>query len=195
MTGDQIASLAYLGLLLAVVGGWFIVQNRHSLGKTLQMGILWGLIFLGVIAAKGLWDDVRSTTVPMQALSQDGYMALPRAKDGHFYAVLTMNGVPVEFMVDTGATQVVLNSDDAQRIGLDPDTLPFLGRAETANGVIKIAFDTVDQVSFGPYTDENVRVSISKADMGTSLLGMSYLSRFDSLQISGEHMTMGRNAN
>lgn len=195
MTGDQIASLAYLGLLFAVIGGWFFVQNRQSLGKMLQMGILWGLIFLGVIAARGLWDDVRTSTNPFQAVSQEGFMTLPRDRDGHFYAVLDLNGVPVEFMVDTGATQVVLNYDDAKRIGLDPDSLPFLGRAETANGAIEIAFDTVDNMSFGPYVDENVRVSVSRADMGTSLLGMSYLSRFDTLQISGSQMLMGRDPN
>lgn len=195
MTGDQIASLAYLGLLLAVVGGWFFAQNRQSIGKTAQMAMLWGLIFIGVIAARGLWDDIRTTTMPFQATTQDGYIELPRASDGHFYAVARLNDIPVEFLVDTGATQIVLNYDDAKRIGFDPDTLPFLARAETANGVVKIAFDSVDTMSFGPYVDENVRVSISKADMGTSLLGMSYLGRFDLLQISGEKMSLGREAN
>ena len=195
MTGDQIASLAYLGLLLAVIGGWFFAQNRKSIGKTLQMALLWGLIFLGVIAERGLWDDIRTTTMPFQATSQDGFIELPRASDGHFYAIINLNDVPVEFMVDTVATQIVLNYEDAKRVGLDPDTLPFLARAETANGIVKIAFDTVDNVSFGPYADENVRISVSKAEMGTSLLGMSYLGRFDLLQISGEKMTLGRGTN
>lgn len=192
MTGDQLASLAYLAVLITAIGGWFIASNRKNLGKTTQMAVIWGLIFLGVIAAKGLWDDISRTTMPMQAISSDGQIELPRASDGHYYAILEMNGTPVEFVVDTGATQIVLTEADAKRIGLDPDSLPFYGRAETANGVINTAFDDVSSVSFGPYVDENVRVSISKADMGISLLGMSYLQRFDSLQISNGHMLLSR---
>ena len=192
MNGDQIASLAYLGLLLAAVGSWFFVSNRKNLGKTAQMAVIWGLIFLGVIAAKGLWDDIRRTTLPMQAVTVDGQIELPRAPDGHYYAVLEMNNVPVEFVVDTGATQIVLTDTDAKRIGLDPDSLPFLGRAETANGTISTAFDDVNKVKLGPYIDENVRVSISRADMGISLLGMSYLQRFDNVHISNSRLVLSR---
>ena len=57
MTGDQLASLAYLAVLITAIGGWFIASNRKNLGKTTQMAVIWGPIFLGVIAAKGLWDD------------------------------------------------------------------------------------------------------------------------------------------
>ena len=192
MNGDQIASLAYLGLLLAAVGSWFFVSNRKNLGKTAQMAVVWALIFLGVIAAKGLWDDIRRTTLPMQAVTVEGKIEIPRAPDGHYYAVLELNDVPVEFMVDTGATQIVLTDSDAKLIGLDPDNLPFLGRAETANGTISTAFEDVGRVSLGHYVDENVRVSISRADMGISLLGMSYLQRFDNVHISNSRLVLSR---
>ncbi|MDG2340612.1 MAG: TIGR02281 family clan AA aspartic protease [Paracoccaceae bacterium] len=195
MTGDQIASLAYLGLLLVVIGGWFFMQNRKKAGKMTQMAVVWGLIFLGVIAAKGLWDDIRRTTMPMQSVNVGGQIELPRSGDGHFYAVIDLNGQPIEFVVDTGATQIVLSASDARKVGLDPDNLPFLGRAETANGVISIAYDTIDRMSFGPYVDENIGVSISKAEMGTSLLGMSYLGSFDVLQIIDNRMILSRNTN
>ena len=193
MNGDQIASLVYLGILLTAVAGWFIVSNRKNLGKTAQMAVVWGLIFLGVIAAKGLWDDIRRTTMPMQSISVSGQIEIPKAPDGHYYAILNLNGEAVEFVIDTGATQVVLTEVDAKRIGLDPDNLPFLGRASTANGVIEIAYDRVNSISFGPYVEENVGVSISRADMGISLLGMSYLQRFDNVQISSDRMILSRN--
>lgn len=192
MNADQIASLAYLGLLLAAIGGWFFVTNRDTLSKTLQMAALWGLIFLGVIAAYGLWDDIRRTTVPLQTVAVDGQIQLPRAPDGHFYAVLDLNGTPVNFLVDTGATQVVLMADDAARVGIDVDSLPFLGRAQTANGPVQIAYTTVDQIRFGPSTDTNVGVSVTKSDMGISLLGMSYLGRFETIQIGQDQMILVR---
>lgn len=192
MNADQVASLVYLGLLLAVIGGWFWIQNRGNLGKTAQMALVWGLIFVGVIAAKGLWDDIRRTTMPLQTLNASGQLEIPRAGDGHFYAILELNGEPVEFVVDTGATDIVLSESDARRVGIDPDALPFLGRAVTANGVISIAFDTLDNVRFGPYHDVNVGVSISKAEMGISLLGMNYLDRFDIVQIADDRLILLR---
>ena len=51
MSAMDYGNLAYLVLLGAVVVFWFVVQNRQSLNKTLQQGAVWGLIFLGVIAA------------------------------------------------------------------------------------------------------------------------------------------------
>ncbi len=195
MNTEQFASLLYLGILLAVIGSWFFVSNRKNLGKTARLAVIWGLIFIGVIAAKGLWDDIRRTTVPMQSVNIEGQIEITQAPDGHYYAVLKLNGVPVEFVVDTGATQIVLTTKDAKRIGLDPDSLSFLGRAETANGVVSTAFDKVDKMIFGPYSNDNVGVSISKADMGISLLGMSYLQRFDNLQISDGRLMLSRNEN
>lgn len=192
MSGDQIASMLYLGLLLAAVGGWLIVRNRNQLGNLAQMAVLWGLIFLGVIAAKGLWDDIRRTTLPTQTLVADGRIELPRAPDGHFYAVLNLNGEAVRFMVDTGATQIVLTSDDAERAGLEPEALVYMGRADTANGTIRTAFARIDELSFGPYRDRNIGVSVTKADLGISLLGMHYLQLFERVEISKDRMILSR---
>jgi aspartyl protease family protein len=192
MNADQIASLLYLGLLLAAVGGWFFVRNRHQLGNLTQMAALWGLIFLGVIAAAGLWEDIRRTTLPSQSIAADGRIELPRAPDGHFYAILSLNDASIRFMVDTGATQVVLTAADARRVGLDPEKLVFLGRADTANGPIKTAFARVNTVSLGPYTDQNLGVSVTQADLGVSLLGMSYLQRFNRVEISQDRMILSR---
>ena len=138
MSSDQIASLIYFSVLLVAIGGWVFVRNRASLGNLAQMAALWGLIFLGAIAAFGLWDDIRRSTLPRQAVVSENAIELPRAADGHFYAVMDLNGERVRFMVDTGATQLVLTQKDAERVGLDPDNLLYLGRSETANGVIHI---------------------------------------------------------
>ena len=73
MTGDQIASLAYLGLLGGALVIWFVITDRARLGQNMRNLALWGLIFLGVIAAVGLWDDIRATVAPQQAVfAQEG---------------------------------------------------------------------------------------------------------------------------
>lgn len=192
MTEDQIAQLLYLSLLLVAIGGWLFVRNRASLGNLAQMAALWGLIFLGAIAAIGLWDDIRRNTIPQQTVVAENAIELPRANDGHFYAVMQVNGESVRFMVDTGATQLVLTQEDAERVGLNPADLPYLGRSETANGVIRTAYSSVDTIRFGPFYDTDVDVSITRSELDISLLGMRYLGLFDSVEIRQDRLILSR---
>ena len=59
MNGDDLGRLAYLGLLLTAVGGWVIVEYRQRLGQALRVAMAWGLIFVGLMAGYGLWNDLR----------------------------------------------------------------------------------------------------------------------------------------
>ncbi|MEL7213324.1 MAG: TIGR02281 family clan AA aspartic protease [Pseudomonadota bacterium] len=193
MSSDQIAQLIYLGLLVTVIAGYFFMQNRLRLGKTLQMAGVWVLIFIGAIAGVGLWEDIRGTVLPQQAAFVDsGEVIVPRAGDGHYYLNININGEPIDFVVDTGATDIVLTLDDARRIGLNPDELNFLGRAMTANGVVETALVRLDEMELGPFTDRAVRASVNGGEMSQSLLGMSYLQRFDSIQIADNQLVLTR---
>lgn len=146
----------------------------------------WGLIFLGVIAGYGLWEDVRRDIAPRQTVLQDGSaIEVPRGRGGHYHMTINVQGTPVDFIVDTGATDVVLSLDDARAIGLDPDALPFLGSAQTANGPVKTAYSTVEFMSIGPVRFDRVQVAVNGGDLNDSLLGMSFLSRFDISIIDG----------
>ena len=99
--------------------------------------------------------------IPDQILTDSGRVELPRAPDGHYYATLTVNGVDLRFMADTGASTMVLTQADARAIGLDPDTLLYLGQAYTANGVVRTARVTLDSVAFGPFADSGVSAASS----------------------------------
>lgn len=189
----DIGRLVYLGLLLAVIGGWVFVQNRQSLGKTFQMLAIWALIFLGVIAAYGLWEDIRQTVRPQQSvLTEAGRVEVPRARDGHYYLTLQVDGTPVQFLVDTGASEVVLNAADAERAGIDTGSLAYLGRAKTANGEVRTASVWVDEISLGGITDRNVRVWVNEGALEQSLLGMGYLQRWSSIEITGGALVLTR---
>ena len=191
MPSGDIASLIYLVLLGTAVLGWFLAENRQGLGKTARMAMAWVLIFIGFIAAFGLWEDLQSDLIPQQAVIEDGNaIEVPRGPGGHFSLVLELNGVPIQFLVDTGASDVVLTKADAERAGLDPDNLAYLGTARTANGEVKTAFTRVDEVTLGPIIHNDVRVSVTSGDMFGSLLGMSYLQRFDRIEISGDRLTL-----
>ncbi|MBY6138076.1 TIGR02281 family clan AA aspartic protease [Leisingera daeponensis] len=183
----------YLIILLVAVGSWVFVQNRQSIGKTLQMFAVWGFIFLGVIASYGLWEDIRQTVRPQQSVAIDaGRVEVPRSPDGHYYLTLEVNGAPVQFLVDTGASQVVLNERDATSAGIDTGSLAYLGRASTANGEVRTASVWVDEISLGGITDKNVRVWVNQGELEQSLLGMGYLQRWSSIEIRNGALVLTR---
>ena len=191
MNNLDLDSLIYLTILGAAVIGWFVAENREGLGKVARMALAWGLIFVAFIAAYGLWEDVESDLVPRSAIIEDGQaIEIPRSFDGHFHLTLNVNGVPVDFLVDTGATDVVLTMEDARRVGIDPDNLAFLGRARTANGEVRTAFATLDSIGVGQITYRNLNASVNAGEMDGSLLGMTYLGLFDRIEIQGDRMTL-----
>ncbi len=193
MTGQDYGQLGYLVLLGSVIAGYFLVANRNQLGKMAQQAAVWGLIFLGAIAAAGLWGDIRSTVPGPQAMRVgEGRIEVPRSPDGHYYLRLGLNGTPVDFIVDTGATDMVLSAEDAARIGIEEGSLRFLGRAVTANGEIRTAATRIDEVRLGGFLDRDVPARVSGGEMPGSLLGMGYLSRFTELSISGGRLTLVR---
>lgn len=193
MDNDQIARVIYLVLLLMVVGGYFLVSSRRNLGRTVQQAAIWGLIFMGAIVVSGLWGDIRRnlSDIPRQQVLSDNEITVPRAPDGHFYLNAEVNGQPVLFVVDTGATDIALSRSDARRVGLDPSTLAYLGTAQTANGIVATAPVRLGSVTLGPFTDDNVRAMVTKGDLGDSLLGMSYLRRYE-MTMNGDRMVLRR---
>ncbi|SLN36638.1 hypothetical protein TRL7639_01786 [Falsiruegeria litorea R37] len=190
---DSAARLGYLGLLGAAVLMWFVTQNRQSLGKTMQQALVWVFIFIGVIAVIGLWEDIRNTTAPTGRMTTtDNSVVVPRAQDGHYYLQLLVNDKPVDFLVDTGASQIVLSQDDATRIGIELNDLNYFGRALTANGEVRTAPTTLNTVVLGPFEDRELTAWVNEGEMDQSLLGMEYLQRFSSLEITSQALTLAR---
>ncbi|MEL6169027.1 MAG: TIGR02281 family clan AA aspartic protease [Pseudomonadota bacterium] len=191
-TGDW-AQLTYLILLGIAVGGWFMAESRNRMGKTLRMALVWFFIFLGAIAGVGLWDDIRTNVAPRQTVFADtAQVVVPRNADGHYYLTLDVNNRSIDFVVDTGATDMVLTRADAIRVGIDPDALTFTGIAGTANGTVRTAPVRLDDVTLGPITDRGVRAVVNEGEMETSLLGMTYLQRFGRIEIEAGELILTR---
>ncbi|MFD1797332.1 TIGR02281 family clan AA aspartic protease [Paracoccus aurantiacus] len=188
---DQWPRIAYLVLLLLAVGGYLLTEMRQDFSKSLRQMLAWGLIFLGLIAGFGLWDDIRRDVAPPQMV-EGNRIELPMSGDGHFYIDLRLNGTNVEFIVDTGASDIALTRRDAERIGLELDELSYSGIAYTANGVVSTAPVSIALIEIGEITDENVRADVVEGDLDTSLLGMSYLRRFARVGFEGETMVLER---
>ena len=194
MSGDSLANLGYLALLLLALGGAYLASHRQSVGKSLQMALVWGMIFMGCMAIYGLWGDISRDygRKSLPITQQDGAIALPRASDGHYYVTANVNGTEIEFLVDTGASDIVLSRLDAARIGFDLDRLAFLGSARTANGVVPIAYGRLKTIRLGNHLDQAVSVSINGGEMDKSLLGMSYLGRFGRIEMTQDQLILRR---
>jgi len=111
------------------------------------------------------------------------------AADPHFYPEVTIGGIPIRMMADTGATYVSLSFDDAKRIGLNPDTMPKNGRADTANGTKSISVFVLSEITVVGIVLHDVTASCCTT--GESLLGMSALSRLNISFIEGKQIKIG----
>ncbi len=193
MSNIETGNLIYLVVLLAMVGGWFFMQTRQGLNKTLQHAAIWAMIFVGGAAGVGLWQDIsRDARTPQFSVAGSDQIIVPQDRDGHYYLRLHVNDAPIDFVVDTGATEMVLTQPDAARAGIDPDALAYLGRARTANGDVRTAYVNLDEVRLGNVTDRGVSALVTEGEMQQSLLGMGYLQRWGSIHITGGELILTR---
>ena len=160
--------LVYLTLLGIANGGSALVAGRRQLGKTLQQAMIWVLIFVGVIGAYGLWEDLSRDVSSRQSVVDADTISVPRSRDGHYYLTLDINNEAIPFVIDTGASQVVLSQRDAARIGIDLEGLRYFGSAMTANGVVETAPVILDTVQLGSISDVNIPAVVNGGEMDTS---------------------------
>ena len=118
-------------------------------------------------------------------------MTLTADSRGHFVTSGSINGVSVQFMVDTGASTVALSTSDARRLGIDYQA-GEPARASTANGVVAAYRVRLDNVRIGEIALTNVEGTvIDGAGMNVALLGMSFLNRTQMLR-DGDKLTLTR---
>ncbi|WP_017999691.1 TIGR02281 family clan AA aspartic protease [Paracoccus sp. N5] len=190
--GEEFGRAAYLVLLLIAVGGFLLVELRARPGKILRQAAAWGLIFLGAIALAGLWGDIRQAVAPQARMLEGGRIEVPLGNDGHFHLTAQVNGTPVRFVIDTGASSIALGPRDAARVGIDPEALAYVGQARTANGIIETAPVTLDSLALGEIRDSRVPAMVLRSDLDQSLMGMSYLARFARVSIEGNRLILER---
>lgn len=191
MDGEIFGRVLYLGILVVAVGSYLLVEFRGRMGQMARGLMSWGLIVVGLMAGYGLWQDMGQSFVPRQMVQASGEVVLPRAGDGHYYLSLDIDGTTIDFMVDTGASGVVLTQEDARKLGIDPEGLVYLGTAQTANGTVRTARIALENVRLGGFQDDSLAAYVNDGEMGGSLLGMDYLGQFR-IEIAGEKMVLRR---
>jgi aspartyl protease family protein len=199
---DQFVRLVYLVvLLLVIVGAMGFGRNRG--GSRLQHLAIWMLVLGGLVVAYAYRAPLMRIAAPVlqeldpsrvvQVTTADGAreLVIARGADGHFHVDADANGVPVSFLVDTGASSTVLTLADAERSGIDVAALEFDRPVQTANGLAYYAPARIESLEIGPYRLSSVPVGVMPdSALGISLLGMSTIDRFASWRVEGDRMVL-----
>src|SRR5579885_3070322 len=170
--------------------GWAL----RWLGFVCGVALLWAAVVdLGprLEPAKVAGADARTaiTTDATATAPAVGILVYPADARGEVILDAVVNGAPVRFLVDTGASLVTLTTGDARAAGLDPRQLVFNARASTANGEVAMAPVTLREVRLGQLVIANVPAAVI-ANLRISLLGMSFLSRLQGYEMRGGKLTV-----
>jgi aspartyl protease family protein len=186
------------GVLWAALAAALVVRMRGDLGRTARHAATW-LVIVGVLALgyayRGELNDaawrVSSELTPGSAVrSAPREMVFSQGPGGHFLVRAEVNGHPVVFLADTGASGIVLSPSDARRLGIDIQALDYDRAAETANGIGRSAGWRADTLTVGELRLGDVAMEVNQAPMSVSLLGMDFFRRLESFRVEGGRLHM-----
>lgn len=190
---DDWASVGYDVALAALISAGVLRAGRGAWRRRLRHAAIWAVIVAALALGFAYRDIFTGAARRLQVAFSPGALVatgdheltIPQDAGGAFMVLAKVDGQPVRFMVDTGASDTVLSPDDARRLGVNLDTLTYDRGAETANGVGHGAAYAAQTFELGPIRLDNVRMTINQAPLSTSLLGMSALGRLDSFEVRG----------
>lgn len=199
LAGEDAPRLVYLVVLLIFLGaGAWWVYMRGNLSRSLRHAAIWIALAAVLVVGYSFRDQVSYVVERIKADHIPGYgfdttenqVSFRGGAGGHFQVAAEVDGVEVVFLVDTGASDVVLTPEDARRLGFDPSRLTYSQIYQTANGLGRGAPVTLNRVTVGPISLRDVRASVNETPMDRSLLGMSFLNRIGGYQVRGDVLTL-----
>lgn len=202
---SEIMAFVVASAFLAFVGLSALSAYQGRMGRAVLDLMTWVAIALALVAGYSYRDDLsnlafrvagelmppgRAVTSEERVEGGDRSVRIRRRGDGHFVARMEVNSVPVNMMVDTGATTVVLRSTDAKAAGIDLRRLNYTVAVQTANGTAYAASIRLPSLTIGNISVSQVEALVAQpGTLKESLLGMSFLRRLRSYEFSGDFLT------
>jgi aspartyl protease family protein len=194
----QMRRLVTLGGWLALVAsGALIYMRARPKAAFGQLGIWVGIILVLVLGysfrddAAAVWSRLAGALNPAQGeAGPAGSVVFRKSDDGHFHVEAEVEGTRIRFIVDTGASSIVLSPADALRLGFDLAKLDYTVPTMTANGEGRSAPVELRTLAVGSIRLEQVRALVNEAPMDGSLLGMSFLARLGGFAVEGDRLVL-----
>ena len=173
-----------------------LAARRLPLGYVAKAGLAWIAIFATLFAIFsfrfefiGIWERVKAdiSGTAGQNISSEA-IELRRQDDGHYWLMVDINGKPLRFMLDSGATMTAINATTASEVGVEADGYPII--LSTANGRITAKRGVVRSLSVGPHSIENHQVVVSERFGDVNVLGMNFLNSMQSWRVEANMMVL-----
>ena len=194
MTNDiMLGSLYLLMALMLVLGA--LINRRERFARMATMFLAWVALFGAGFVLFTFRDDLGYVAQRLRAeatgtpivVAGGKEVRVPMAIDGHFWVEGDVNGLPVKFLVDSGATMTTISRSDARQAGLAIDDR--LGQlVRTGNGMVRVATARTPSLRVATIVRRDVGVHVADDDL--SVLGMNFLSSLDGWSVKGRWLVM-----
>jgi aspartyl protease family protein len=193
MTNDLMLGGVYILMAMMLVLG-SLMARREPAAKLATMALAWVTIFGAGFVLFTFRDNLAWVGQRLKAeaigtpVEQGRETRIPMAIDGHFWVKATLNGKPVKFLVDSGATMTTVNRDTAVAAGVDvsPRRDEFV---RTGNGVIRVSSGRAEQLIVGGIVRRDVGLQVADND-DLNVLGMNYLSSLSRWGVEGRWLVL-----
>jgi aspartyl protease family protein len=169
-------ALRYLAVAVVVGIGFAVLRDSHWLPQ----------VSAPSAPQPSIADDARDAT----AASNAWQSVVEAGRQGHFVLEAVVDGVPVTFLLDTGASEIVLTLADARRLGFSPQNLEFSETYHTANGEVRGAPIRLRELRVGQFSLYDLDASVNAAPLPISLLGMSFLERLHGYRVEDRRLIL-----
>ena len=178
--------------MMLVLGA--LMSRREPIAKVLTMALAWVAIFAAGFVLFTFRDDfgwvlqrlnAEATGAPVEEGEE---IRIPMAIDGHFWVEGEVNGEPVKFLVDSGATMTTIGRETAARVGVPVDGARDQ-LVRTGNGVIRVSTGRAESVAIGPIERDGLLLHIADTE-DLNVLGMNFLSSLDRWGVEGRWLVL-----
>ena len=191
-------NFVYLITLLGFLSASLIVHLRNKPITTLKHLSIWAFIICILIllySYRHEFNNIKNRflgeLLPNHpTLNQDGSISIRISQDGHYHANIYINDQEINFMIDTGASDIVLSKKDAEKIGITTSNLKYSKIYNTANGTSYGAPILLSQIKIGNFILTNIPASVNSGKMENSLLGMDFLKRLREYNVKESILTL-----
>lgn len=193
MTNDWMLGSLYLLMALMLVAG-SLIARRERIAKLMTFLLAWIAIFGAGFVLFTFRDDLGYVAQRLRAeangepVVQGQQVRIPMAIDGHFWVEASLNGIPVKFLVDSGATMTTIGRATAEAAGVAVSA----NRTQvvrTGNGMLRVSTGRADSLEVGPIERSSVGLHVTENE-DLNVLGMNYLSTMNRWGVEGRWLIL-----